>query len=77
MGHGIHELCSIIWKTHVGSSFDVVPRYLTALCRHPVRTLSFSFDAQYIAYASEDHFIDIVSSLIHEAVCQIDTLIVH
>lgn len=59
------------------SSFDVVPRYLTALCRHPVRTLSFSFDAQYIAYASEDHFIDIVSSLIHEAVCQIDTLIVH
>ncbi|KAK4519805.1 uncharacterized protein ATC70_010047 [Mucor velutinosus] len=26
---------------------------------HPVRTLSFSFDAQYIAYASEDHFIDI------------------
>lgn len=27
----------------------------------PVRTLSFSFDGQYIASASEDSFIDIVS----------------
>lgn len=27
----------------------------------PVRTLGFSFDGQYIASASEDHFVDVVS----------------
>lgn len=34
--------------------------------RWPVRTLSFSFDGQYIASASEDHFIDVVSIQLYQ-----------
>ena len=32
-------------------------------CSWPVRTLSFSFDSQMVASASEDLFIDIVSAI--------------
>lgn len=61
MGHEDIQLRTLILRTFVSVDSRVHGRCIDNDIRWPVRTLSFSYDGQFIASASEDSFIDIVS----------------